>query len=41
MNGGYPRMVEFIAIFRGKIIRMFFNFKVFMNDMGGVVRGGG
>jgi hypothetical protein len=41
MNDRFPRMVEFVAIFAIEVIQMFFNFKGFSNDMGGVIRGKG
>jgi hypothetical protein len=39
MNGRLPRLAKFVAIFTIKIIRMFFNFKSFLNEARGVVRG--
>jgi hypothetical protein len=41
MNGGLPGLAQFVAIFVIKVIMMFFNFKGFLNDMGGVMRGKG
>jgi hypothetical protein len=39
VNGGFPRLAKFVAIFAIKIIRMFFYFKSFSNEPSGVVRG--
>jgi hypothetical protein len=39
MNGGLPRLAKFVAIFAIEVIRMFFNFKGFTNEMRGVMRG--
>jgi hypothetical protein len=39
VNGGFPRLAKFVAIFAIKIIRMFFYFKSFPNESSGVVRG--
>jgi hypothetical protein len=39
MNGGLPGLAKFVDIFAIKVIRMFFDFKGFLNEMGGVMRG--
>jgi hypothetical protein len=39
VNGGFPRLAKFVAIFAIKIIRMFFYFKSFPNELSGVIRG--
>jgi hypothetical protein len=39
MNGGFPGLAQFVAIFVIKVIRVFFNFKSFPNKARGVMRG--
>jgi hypothetical protein len=39
MNGGILKLAKFVVIFAIKIIRMFFNFKRFLNEARGVMRG--
>jgi hypothetical protein len=39
MNGGFPRLVEFLAIFVVEIIGMFFNFKSLTNEVRRLMRG--
>jgi hypothetical protein len=39
VNGGFPRLAKFVAIFAIKIIMMFLYFKSFMNEPSGVVWG--
>jgi hypothetical protein len=41
MNGGFPRLTKFVAIFAIKMIRMFFYFKSLSNEPIDVVREGG
>jgi hypothetical protein len=37
MNDRFPRLVEFIPIIMVKIVRMFFNFHRFVNDVRRVI----
>jgi hypothetical protein len=41
MDGRFPRMAKFVAIFSVKVIRMFFDFKGFSNETKEVMRGCG
>jgi len=39
VNGGFPRLAKFVAIFAIEIIRMFFYFESFSNETRGVMQG--
>jgi hypothetical protein len=39
VNGGLPRLAKFVAMFAIEVIRMFFNFESFLNEVRGVMRG--
>jgi hypothetical protein len=38
VDGGFPRLAQFVVIFPVEIIRMFFYFQSFLNEARGVVR---
>jgi len=39
MDGELPRLANFVVVFANKVIRMFFDFKGFLNETWGVMRG--
>jgi hypothetical protein len=39
MNDEFPRLAKFVAVFMVEVIRMFFDFKGFSNEVRRIMRG--